>query len=144
MRLQMLGQRHAAAMYEIERRCFPLPWSREQCAAAFEQKAFAALGLFRHEALLGYISVYHTVDELEILNIAVLPEERRRGHGRRMLCLALRLARKIAITKILLEVRVGNNPAIRLYESCGFRREGVRKKYYADTGEDALVYVRSI
>ena len=61
-----------------------------------------------------------------------------------MLCLALRLARKMAITKILLEVRVGNKPAICLYESCGFRREGVRKKYYTDTGEDALVYVRSI
>jgi len=140
----MLGPSHAAAMYEIERRCFPLPWSQEQCAAAFGQRAFAALGLFRHEALVGYISVYHTVDELEILNLAVLPEERRRGHGRRLLCLALRLARKMAITKILLEVRVGNKPAICLYESCGFRREGVRKKYYTDTGEDALVYVRSI
>ena len=140
----MLGPSHAAAMYEMERRCFPLPWSQEQCAAAFGQKAFAALGIFRHEALVGYISVYHTVDELEILNLAVLPEERRRGYGRRLLCLALRLARKVAITKILLEVRVGNKPAICLYESCGFRREGVRKKYYTDTGEDALVYVRSI
>lgn len=69
----MLGPQHAAAMYEIERQCFPLPWSEEQCAAAFGQKAFSALGMFRHEALIGYISVYHTLDELEILNLAVLP-----------------------------------------------------------------------
>ena len=82
-RLQMLGPQHAAAMYEIERQCFPLPWSEEQCAAAFGQKALSALGIFRHEALIGYISVYHTLDELEILNLAVLPDERRRGYGRR-------------------------------------------------------------
>ena len=116
-RLQMLGPQHAAAMYEIERQCFPLPWSEEQCAAAFGQKAFSALGIFRHEALIGYISVYHTLDELEILNLAVLPDERRRGHGRRILGVVLRLARKMAINKILLEVRVGNKPAICLYES---------------------------
>ena len=143
-RLQMLGPQHAAAMYEIERQCFPLPWSEEQCAAAFGQKAFLALGMFRHEALIGYISVYHTLDELEILNLAVLPDERRRGHGRRILGVVLRLARKMAINKILLEVRVGNRPAICLYESCGFKREGVRKKYYTDTGEDALIYLCSI
>ena len=143
-RLQMLGPQHAAAMYEIERQCFPLPWSEEQCAAAFGQKAFSALGMFRHEALIGYISVYHTLDELEILNLAVLPDERRRGHGRRILGVVLRLARKMAINKILLEVRVGNRPAICLYESCGFKQAGVRKKYYTDTGEDALIYLCSI
>ena len=143
-RLQMLGPQHAAAMYEIERQCFPLPWSEEQCAAAFGQKAFSALGMFRHEALIGYISVYHTLDELEILNLAVLPHERRRGYGRRLLGVVLRLARKMAISKILLEVRVGNKPAIGLYESCGFKQAGVRKKYYTDTGEDALIYLCSI
>ena len=143
-RLQMLGPQHAAAMYEIERQCFPLPWSEEQCAAAFGQKAFSALGMFRHEALIGYISVYHTLDELEILNLAVLPDERRRGYGRRILGVVLRLARKMAINKILLEVSVGNRPASCLYESCGFKREGVRKKYYTDTGEDALIYLCSI
>ena len=143
-RLQMLGPQHAAAMYEIERQCFPLPWSEEQCAAAFGQKAFSALGMFRHEALIGYISVYHTLDELEILNLAVLPDERRRGHGRRILGVVLRLARKMAINKILLEVRVGNRPAICLYGGFGFKREGVRKKYYTDTGEDALIYLCSI
>lgn len=143
-RLQILGPQHAAAMYEIERQCFPLPWSEEQCAAAFGQKAFSALGMFRHEALIGYISVYHTLDELEILNLAVLPDERRRGYGRRILGVVLRLARKMAINKILLEVRVGNRPAICLYEGCGFKREGVRKKYYTDTGEDALIYLCSI
>ena len=108
------------------------------------QKAFVAFGLFRHAGLVGYISLYHTPEELEILNLAVLPQERRRGYARRILSVVLRLARKMDIKKILLEVRVGNSPAIALYESCGFTREGVRRKYYTDTGEDGLIYVCSI
>ena len=142
--MRQLEACHAEKMSAIERECFTLPWSEEQCRAAFGQKAFAAFGLFNGECLEGYISIYHTEDELEILNLAVLPDERRRGYGRRILGVVLRLARKMAINKILLEVRVGNRPAICLYESCGFKREGVRKKYYTDTGEDALIYLCSI
>ena len=143
-RMLRLDVRHAAEMAAIERECFTLPWSEEQCRAAFGQKAFAAFGLGNDSGLAGYVSIYHTKDELEILNLAVLPDERRRGYGRRILGVVLRLARKMAINKILLEVRVGNKPAICLYESCGFKREGVRKKYYTETGEDALIYLCSI
>ena len=143
-RMLRLDVQHAAEMTAIERECFTLPWSEEQCRAAFRQKAFAAFGLGNDSGLAAYISIYHTLDELEILNLAVLPHERRRGHGRRILGVVLRLARKMAINKILLEVRVGNKPAICLYESCGFKRVGVRKKYYTDTGEDALIYLCSI
>lgn len=132
---------HAQAMCSLEKRCFTLPWSEAQCRAAFAQPAFLALGLFRGEALVAYVSVYHTTDELEILNLAVIPEERRQGHGRRILNAALRAARKMGMQRVLLEVRVGNAPAIRLYEACNFRREGVRPRYYTDTGEDALIYV---
>jgi ribosomal-protein-alanine N-acetyltransferase len=144
MRLARLEPRHARAMHDIERQCFSLPWSEEQCRAAFAQKAFAAFGLFLRERLVGYVSIYHTPGELEILNIAVLPELRRRGCGRRILRLVLRLARKMGMHKASLEVRVGNAAAIALYESCGFTRAGVRRKYYSDTGEDAVIYICSI
>jgi ribosomal-protein-alanine N-acetyltransferase len=88
--------------------------------------------------------VYHTADELEILNLAVSPERRRQGLGRRLLQAALRLAAKGGIVNILLEVRAGNAPAVSLYESCGFQRVGLRKGYYADTGEDAHVYALAL
>lgn len=130
-------------MHELERRCFPLPWSEEQCRAAFAQPAFAAFGLFGQGGLVAYVSVYHTPAELEILNLAVVPEERRQGLGRRILGMTLQVARKMGMHRVLLEVRVGNHAAIGLYESSGFHRIGLRPRYYADSGEDALIYACS-
>ena len=140
-RMQQLEASDAEKMSAIERECFTLPWSEEQCRAAFKQKAFAAFGLFCGENLAGYISIYHTGDELEILNLAVRPHIRRLGHGKRILRTILRLARKMDIHRVLLEVRKGNKAAISLYEGCGFQHVGQRRNYYADTGEDALIYL---
>ncbi len=139
-RMLRLDVRHAAEMAAIERECFTLPWSEEQCRAAFGQKAFAAFGLGNDSGLAGYVSIYHTKDELEILNLAVRPRLRRQGHALRILRTVLRLARKMDMHTTLLEVRESNAPAIALYERCGFKRVGLRRKYYADTGEDALIY----
>jgi ribosomal-protein-alanine N-acetyltransferase len=136
-----LAPEHAASIHELERQCFSAPWSGTQYAAALQQKNFLAFGLFDGNALLGYISLYHMADEMEILNIAVRAGERRRGHGRRLLCLILRLARKMGIRKVFLEVRSDNEPAIRLYTGCGFHYAGMRRRYYADSGADAHCYV---
>lgn len=133
----------AAHMHQVERWCFPLPWSEEQCAAALGQESFAAFGVFRGAALAGYISLYHVAREIEILNLAVLPQERRRGHGRRLTRVVLRLARKLGMEKAFLEVRSDNVPAVSLYLACGFRCEGIRRKYYTD-GTDAHLYVCSL
>jgi ribosomal-protein-alanine N-acetyltransferase len=141
LHFKRLDKSHARAVHELERRCFSLPWSEEQCDRAFAQPFFAAFGLMRGPILLSYISVYHTVDELEILNLAVVPAERRRGLGRRILGMALQIARKMGIERATLEVRASNYPAISLYQSCGFVRVAVRPHYYSDTGEDALIYV---
>ena len=130
----------AAAMQALEAACFSLPWSREQCRAAFDQQAFVAYGLEEAGVLQGYISLYRAADELEVLNLAVLPAVRRRGLGERLLRTALQEAEKTGINRALLEVRTGNAPAIALYEKCGFVRVGKRPRYYADTGEDALIY----
>lgn len=91
--------------------------------------------------LVAYVSVYHTSDELEILNIAVRADRRNRGYGRRLLGLVLRIAEKMGIVRAVLEVRVTNAPAIGLYSFFGFVQAGIRRAYYPDTGEDALVYV---
>ncbi|MDE7370829.1 MAG: ribosomal protein S18-alanine N-acetyltransferase [Desulfovibrio sp.] len=139
----------ARAVWELERRCFTLPWSEEQCRAAFGQPAFAAFGLWSGPRLLAYISLYHIGapadpsyapgGELEILNLAVEPAARRRGCGRRLLLLALQAGRKMGMQKAILEVREGNAPALALYRASGFSATGRRRRYYADTGEDALV-----
>lgn len=128
----------------LERQCFSLPWSAELYRSAFAQSSFIALGRRERDELVGYLTAYHTPDELEILNLAVRPDKRRRGHARALLAAALRTACKTGILSAVLEVRRTNTPAIALYESLGFSRAGVRRAYYPDTGEDALVYVLAL
>ena len=126
-------------MHQLEQKCFSLPWSEEQCCQAFTQGSFAAFGLLKTATLIAYISVYHVHDEFEILNLAVDPLERRKGHGRRILQAVLQVADKMGMKKTVLEVRRSNFAAINLYESCGFELSGVRPRYYPDTNEDALI-----
>ncbi|MCR4665843.1 MAG: ribosomal protein S18-alanine N-acetyltransferase [Desulfovibrio sp.] len=131
-------------MHGLETSCFSLPWTSEQCALAFRRPSFAAFGLYSGEMLVAYISFYHVVDEMEILNLAVLPEERRKGHGRLLLSTALQAGRKMGIRKVWLEVREHNVPARALYASLGFTQSGRRKNYYRDPCEDAFILTASL
>lgn len=130
----------ADAMAELESLCFSLPWSHAQCRGALSQNNFAAWGVWKAKALIAYISFFHNGDEMEILNLAVHPLARGRGHGRRILSMLLQAGRKMGMQKVALEVRESNLIAIRLYENAGFRLAGLRKRYYSDTGENALIY----
>lgn len=135
-----LDQDDAKAMATLEAACFSLPWSGAQCRGAFAQPAFAAFGLSGGERLMAYVSIYHILPEMEILNVAVEPGLRRRGLGRRLLSLVLQAGAKMGMQKASLEVREGNLAAIRLYEGLGFERCGMRARYYPDNGETALIY----
>ncbi len=79
------------------------------------------------------------VGEAELLRIAVSPEARGQGHGRRILRASTEALRGLGLTELHLEVRVSNAPARRLYEAEGWRCQGLRKAYYRD-GEDAALY----
>lgn len=130
-------------MYQLEKTCFTLPWSQEQCQKALLQKTFVAFGAWMPEkTLVAYISAYLPDKEMEILNIAVLPQLRRQGLARKMLAAVLQAAHKMGMQKASLEVRASNIAAINLYESMGFRQAGIRKRYYSDNQEDALIYCR--
>lgn len=107
---------------------------------AFAQKSFAAFGLRCQTGLIAYISIYHAAGELEILNIAVAPEHRRKGYGKILLSMMLQVARKMGIERAVLEVRVHNSAALALYTSLNFTKVGERLGYYADTGENAHIY----
>ena len=144
-----LGHDELDALAELESRCFTLAWSKEQLAGQFGLPNFAAFGLraaqrqhsgMKGEApLVAYISLYHSPDELEILNLAVVPEWRGRGCASRLLRLVLRMAAKMGMRRAVLEVRSGNLPALALYAGQGFTQIGRRRGYYHDSGEDALV-----
>lgn len=93
--------------------------------------------------LVGFMLTWFVADEVHLLNVAVEPAQRRKGIGRALMDDLLREARTASAAKIFLEVRVSNEPAIRLYDSYGFERLGVRRRYY-DDGEDALDMMRML
>lgn len=123
----------------LERRCFSWPWSAEQFNLALEQELFNVFGFKYNSLLVAYLSLYHTGDEMEIFNLGVLPQLRRRGFAKRLLGLVLQIGRKMGIRYAFLEVRESNQAARALYGGFGFSQVGLRKGYYPDNGEDALV-----
>ncbi len=139
-----LGPEDIAEVAALEKRCFSMPWEERQFLLAFEQNVFSVFGLRRSGVLVAYVAVYHTPYELEVLNIATHPEYRRQGLAQRLLGLILSIGTKMGIENAVLEVRRSNAPAIALYEGFGFVQCGVRRHYYADTNEDALVYARPL
>ena len=132
---------------EIERRSYPTPWSRSMFAGELAKPSSICLGAFEAEgedgALVGYLIVSRYVDAWHIMNIAVDPEYRRRGLASALLERLFEDTEDDDVRRgYTLEVRVSNGGAIRLYEHLGFRMRGVRRGYYTDNREDALIMWR--
>lgn len=124
----------------IERKSFTVPWPKE----AFYQDILTnryALYLLMEEkdVVIGYCGVWIVLDEAHITNIAVLPEYRGKKLGERLLKKMMEIAREAGAETMTLEVRVSNIPARSLYKKLGFQEGGIRKNYYTDNQEDALV-----
>jgi ribosomal-protein-alanine N-acetyltransferase len=126
----------------IERRAFPTPWSLAMFVLELSKASGICLAAFNGEQLLGYLicSRYETV--WHIMNIAVSPEHRRRRIATRLLGELYRRAGGDR-ARYTLEVRRTNQDAISLYELQGFRPAGLRRRYYQDNGEDALIMWRT-
>jgi len=143
--LSAMEVRHLDQVLAIER-TFAAPWSRDMFLQELRQQwdASEALVAESQELLLGYVLCWFVADEIHIVNLAVHPGWRRRGIGRQLLTEICDRARRRGMTLATLEVRIHNEPAVRLYESFGFRQVAIRKSYYADNGEDALVMLMEL
>lgn len=128
----------------IERASFKGPWSRASFEAEME-KAYAGLKVARLmpgdrvRPVLGYVCFWLVADELQITNIAVHPEYRKRGIGLHLLLHAIQLGYKAGASFAVLEVGCSNKPARALYERLGFVAVQKRSRYYPESNEDALV-----
>ncbi|MFQ5787616.1 MAG: ribosomal protein S18-alanine N-acetyltransferase [Thermodesulfobacteriota bacterium] len=123
----------------IEQLSFPTPWPRQVFDIELKSsKSFTRVSRINNK-VVGYLIAWKIYDEAHILNVAVHPEYRRLGIAQSLLfdCLAY-FSNKGAITA-LLEVRSRNDIAIKLYEKIGFKAIGLRRGYYCDTGDDAIV-----
>jgi ribosomal-protein-alanine N-acetyltransferase len=125
---------------KIEELSFHVPWSRESLRIEVEQNRCARYIVIKEDdRVLGYGGMWLVLDEAHITNIAVHPDYRRQGIGRQIMKALIRTAVKAGIERMSLEVRVSNHPAISLYKSLGFEEGGIRKGYYANNREDALI-----
>jgi len=124
---------------EIERRCFEQPYSREILAQELKIKSAHLRVAVRRRQILGYIDFWLVHDEMELISIAVHPDFKRRGIGERLMRAMFRFAEQNGARFIYLDVRRSNAPAQGLYEKFGFVRAGVRRRYYSDNQEDAII-----
>ena len=144
LQVERLGVGDVAALMSLERLCFAYHWSEDQVRLGLERGAFHVLGIRLGGALAGYLAYSTICDEMEILNLAVHPDRRRRGLARALMAAMLRDCRERGVARGFLDVKVSNLSAIDLYRKFGFKQCGVRKKYYPDTKEDALLFALDI
>jgi ribosomal-protein-alanine N-acetyltransferase len=141
IRFRPLEMRDLAAVEAIERRSYPTPWSRSMFAGEIAKPSSICLGAFdaHSDLLLGYLVISRYVDAWHVMNVAVEPEHRRRGIATALLDRLFELTAEDGRRGYTLEVRVSNTQAIALYERLGFQARGIRRGYYTDNREDALV-----
>jgi [ribosomal protein S18]-alanine N-acetyltransferase len=142
VRIRQLGLYDLDAIERIEQRAYPTPWSRSMFASELAKPTSICLGAFEGSELVGYIINSRYVDAWHVMNVAVDPERRRRGIASRLLERLFELTHDDERRGYTLEVRVSNGEAIKLYEGLGFEARGIRRGYYTDNREDALIMWR--
>ena len=126
----------------IERRAFPTPWSLAMFVLELSKPSGICLAAVQDDRLIGYLVCSRYDRVWHIMNIAIDPDRQRRGTATTLLQeLFGRVGDPSA--QFTLEVRASNRPAIELYERFGFRSAGMRRRYYQDNGEDAVIMWRT-
>ena len=142
--LRRLELRDLNAIEEIERSSYPTPWSRSMFASELAKPSSLCLGAFdvHSDRLVGYLIISRYVDAWHVMNLAVAPKYRRRRIAAGLLDRLFELTANEGRRGYTLEVRVSNDIAIKLYEQAGFKARGIRRGYYTDNREDALIMWR--
>ncbi len=130
------------SLYALECLSFSAPWTRQAFENELTNENACYVLLTEGETVIGYCAFWQAADSADITNIAVHPDYRRRGLGKKILEHTLKKATARGVKQMYLEVRVSNTAAQALYTACGFTRVGERKKYYADNQEDAVIMAK--
>jgi len=136
-----LRLRDLNAIEEIERSSYPTPWSRSMFAGELAKPSSICLGAVDTDQneLVGYLIISRYVDAWHVMNVAVAEPYRRRGIASGLMERLFEDTARDSRRGYTLEVRVSNDAAIRLYERLGFIARGIRRGYYTDNREDALI-----
>jgi ribosomal-protein-alanine N-acetyltransferase len=140
--IRVLDLSDLTAIETIEQKAYPTPWSRSMFASELAKPTSICLGAFEGRDLVGYVINSRYVDAWHVMNVAVDPAHQRRGVATALLTRLFEVTRDDERRGYTLEVRVSNEDAIGLYEKLGFESRGIRRGYYTDNREDALIMWR--
>jgi ribosomal-protein-alanine N-acetyltransferase len=140
MSIVRAGREHIEDIMKVEKLCFKIPWSQQSITDEFvnNEAAVYYCAVIGGRAV-GYGGMWQVLDEGHITNIAVHPEFRQSGLGSALMEVLLEEAKSRGLTALTLEVRRSNLSAQALYRKYGFSDGGMRKRYYADNNEDAII-----
>lgn len=130
---------HVSQVAQLEKTCFADPWSEMSIASELQSIWSYWVVAQDGEQVVGYVGSQSSVDESDIMNIAVHPDWRRQGIAEKLIDHLVQELKKRGSHALMLEVRVSNDPAIALYKKIGFQQVGLRKNYYRNPREDALI-----
>ena len=136
-----MDENHANGVYELSKECFAIPWTLESINNELNKplaKYVIAQDLSTGE-VVGFVGVWIIAGEGDITNIAVSSKYRKLGIASNLLIKLFDVCKTFNCEDITLEVRASNIPAQNLYKKFNFKEEGIRKGYYSDNGEDAII-----
>lgn len=132
---------HVEQVLYVEENTFSIPWTKHDFVRELTENAMAVyyVAVNEENMVVGYAGMWHIINEGHITNVAVLHDYRRMGIARQFIEQLFQIATERELIGITLEVRFNNIGAQSLYAGFGFRSEGIRKNYYPDTKEDAII-----
>ncbi|NHM33241.1 ribosomal protein S18-alanine N-acetyltransferase [Neobacillus terrae] len=137
---RFMQEKDIEQVHRIEELSFSIPWSKEAFYnELFENKFAVYIVLEMDGKIVGYCGVWIVIDEAHVTNVAILPEYRGMKLGEALMMCLMNVAREKGAKTMTLEARVSNHIALSLYRKMGFQDGGIRKNYYTDNQEDALV-----
>ena len=139
MRILPMNESHVKQVAELEKICFSDPWSENSVASELNNPLSVWLVAEENGIVCGYVGSQTVLDETDMMNIAVHPDFRRKGIAAALIAELVRLLKERGSRILRLEVRESNAPAISLYETMGFTQLGLRKNYYRNPKENALI-----
>ncbi len=128
---------------DIEELLFPDPWGERSITDCISTEGAMCFSAVEDGKVVAYVIGRLIAPEGEIYRVAVRPEKQRRGVGYRLLDFAVKTSMGKGLETLFLEVRSKNIPAIKLYTSYGFRKVGIRRGYYKDPSDDAIVMLKA-
>lgn len=137
--IQYGQEKEISDLAALEGRIFSDAWTENGIRETLRQNHTLALGIWKGESFAGYVILYYVLDEGEIARIAVDSAYRRQGAARALFGQLAVICKEKGIGRLMLEVRQGNQAAVSFYRKCGFTVDGIRKAYYTEPCEDAVL-----